>query len=87
MSCEIWDVLMPSFIKSLCLTFFVYPHVYNIVASVFGFTIFQVASGGNGATTVSATMFFAHKVLSKSIASYCSYLPWFHLITICLSLY
>jgi hypothetical protein len=26
------------------------------------FPYWQVASGGNGATTVSATMFFAHKV-------------------------
>jgi hypothetical protein len=43
------------------------------------FAIFQVASGGNGATTVSATMFSAYKVLSKPTASL---LPWLHLIVI-----
>ena len=47
------------------------------------FTNFQVASGGNGATTVSATMFFAHKVLSRNITSYSSYLSWFYLIAMC----
>jgi hypothetical protein len=43
------------------------------------FAIYQVASGGNGATMVSATIFFAHKVLSKPTASL---LPWLHLIAI-----
>lgn len=38
-----------------------------LLLPVTSFTDWKVASGGNGATTVSATMFFAHKVRAKNI--------------------
>lgn len=54
----------------LCWSVFESDSPVSVIATLhnFLFPSWQVASGGNGATTVSATMFFAHKVPWKTFA-------------------